>query len=94
MNQIISRRKFIENSSKSLAAAALIPYFLRTDIAKAFAVDKGESMNLHDYYEHFGISEKMIQEIFEQALSRGGDYCDLYFQHSIGNYIGLRGQRC
>lgn len=89
MNQIISRRKFIENGSKSLAAAALIPYFLRTDIAKAFAADKGESMNLHDYYEHFGITEKMIQETFEQALSRGGDYCDLYFQHSIGNYIGL-----
>ena len=88
MNQIISRRKFIESSSKGLVAAAVIPYFLSTDITKALAANK-ESMNLQEYYDHFGISENMIQEVFDQALARGGDYCDLYFQHSIGNYIGL-----
>jgi len=88
MNQKISRRKFIESSSKGLVAAAVIPYFLSTDITKALAANK-ESMNLQDYYDHFGISENMIQEVFDQALARGGDYCDLYFQHSIGNYIGL-----
>lgn len=88
MNQKISRRKFIESSSKGLVAAAVIPYFLSTDITKALAANK-ESMNLQDYYDHFGISENMIQEVFDQALARGGDYCDLFFQHSIGNYIGL-----
>jgi TldD protein len=88
MNQKISRRKFIESSSKSLVAAAVIPYFLSTDITKALSANK-ESMNLQDYYDHFGISENMIQEVFDQALARGGNYCDLYFQHSIGNYIGL-----
>jgi TldD protein len=88
MNQKISRRKFIESSSKGLVAAAVIPYFLSTDITKALAANK-ESMNLQEYYDHFGISENMIQEVFDQALARGGDYCDLYFQHSIGNYIGL-----
>ena len=88
MNQKISRRKFIESSSKGLVAAAVIPYFLSTDITKALAANK-ESMNLQEYYDHFGINENMIQEVFDQALARGGDYCDLYFQHSIGNYIGL-----
>jgi TldD protein len=88
MNQKISRRKFIESSSKGLVAAAVIPYFLSTDITKALAVNKA-SMNLQEYYDHFGITENMIQEVFDQALARGGDYCDLYFQHSIGNYIGL-----
>ena len=88
MNQKISRRKFIESSSKGLVAAAVIPYFLSTDITKALAANK-ESMNLQEYYDHFGITENMIQEVFDQALARGGDYCDLYFQHSIGNYIGL-----
>jgi TldD protein len=89
MNQNISRRKFIESSSKSLVAAAVIPYFLRTDITKAFAETNEKTMNIQDYYEHFGINEKLIQEVFDQALVRGGDYCDLYFQHNIGNYIGL-----
>ena len=89
MNQKISRRKFIESSSKGLVAVAVIPSFLSSDITKALAAGRGESMNLQDYYEHFGINEKMIQEVFDQALARGGDYCDLYFQHNIGNYIGL-----
>ncbi len=89
MNRKISRRKFIESSSKGLIAVAVIPSFLSSDITKALAADKGESMNLQDYYEHFGINEKMIQEVFDQALARGGDYCDLFFQHNIGNYIGL-----
>ena len=46
-------------------------------------------MNLKDYYRHFHVDEKIIQEIIDHALSRGGDYSDIYFQHSISNYIGL-----
>ena len=89
MSQSISRRKFLENGSKGLVAAALIPSFLRGDLTKAFATSKGESMKLQDYYNHFGVDEKIIQDVIAQALSRGGDYCDLYFQHQISNYIGL-----
>lgn len=89
MAQKISRRKFIENSSKGLAAAAFIPYFLGGDITKAFGMKTGVDMKLEDYYNHFGVSEKIIQEIISEALSHGGDYCDLYFQHAISNYIGL-----
>lgn len=89
MSQSISRRKFLENGSKGLVAAALIPSFLKGDLTKAFATSKGETMTLSDYYNHFGVNEKIIQEVIAQALSRGGDYCDLYFQHQISNYIGL-----
>jgi len=89
MSQSISRRKFLANGSKGLVAVALIPSFLRGDLTKAFATSKGESMKLQDYYNHFGVDEKIIQDVLAQALSRGGDYCDLYFQHQVSNYIGL-----
>jgi len=46
-------------------------------------------MNLTDYYNHFSIDEKIIRKVMSQALSRGGDYCDLFFQHSIANHIRL-----
>jgi TldD protein len=46
-------------------------------------------MKLKDYYEHFGADEKIIREAMSHALSRGGDYCDMFFQHGIGNHIGL-----
>jgi len=89
MGHKISRRRFLENSSKGLAAVAFIPAFLNSDITKAFGTTKGSAMKLTDYYNHFGVNEKIIQDVMAEALSRGGDYCDLYFQHRIYNYIGL-----
>ncbi|OQX08847.1 MAG: peptidase U62 [Desulfobacteraceae bacterium IS3] len=46
-------------------------------------------MNLSDYYTRFGVDEKIIAEVMSEALSYGGDYCDLFFQHSISSHIGL-----
>ena len=89
MNQKISRRDFLSRSTKGLVAAAVVPHFLKTDLDKAFAASKEMDMKLPDYYNHFGIDEKLINEVMTEALARGGDYCDLFFEHSIGNYIGL-----
>ena len=41
------------------------------------------------YLEHFGVSESIIKEVIAEGLSKGGDYCDVYFQHTISNVIGL-----
>jgi len=46
-------------------------------------------MNLSDYYTRFSVDEKIIAEVISEALSYGGDYCDLFFQHSISSHIGL-----
>ena len=46
-------------------------------------------MDLTDYYNRFEVDETLIREIMSRALSRGGDYCDLFFQHSFGNQIRL-----
>lgn len=89
MSEKISRRSFLEKGSKGLVAAAAIPYFLNADLNKAFSFPKGQNMKLNDYFSHFGVDEKLINQIMAEALSKGGDYCDLFFQHSIGNYIGL-----
>ncbi|MBN1480117.1 TldD/PmbA family protein [candidate division KSB1 bacterium] len=46
-------------------------------------------MTLQDYLEHFTVTKADIDAVMNEALSRGGDYCDVYFQHKISNYIGL-----
>lgn len=89
MKSKISRRDFLKKSSKSMTVAGIIPYFLKSDVNKAFTMTKAQDMNLKDYYDHFLVDEKIIQEVMSEALSRGGDYCDVYFQHNIANYIGL-----
>jgi len=83
-----TRREFMSISAKG-AAAASIPLFFSNNINMAFGKEIPGSSELGNYYNHFGVDEKLIQDIFSTALSYGGDYCDIFFQHSINNTIGL-----
>jgi TldD protein len=89
MSSKFSRRDFLEKSSKGLIAAAFIPSFLSQTNAETFSFAAGPNLNLQEYLDHFNVTEKMIQDIISAGLSKGGDYCDVYFQHTISNYIGL-----
>ncbi len=48
-----------------------------------------DSLKLVDFFARFGVDYNILREVINEALSKGGDYCDLYFQHSLSNYIGL-----
>ena len=89
MKKNMTRRSFLERSSKGLIAASVVPYFLKSDLNRAFAMSNGGEMNMNNYYDHFGVNETIIREVMAEALSRGGDYTDVYFQHQIANYITL-----
>ena len=89
MRQTMSRRAFLGKGSKGLAAITVIPYLQKFHLPEVQAMPLSPGMSLSDYYNHFGVDEKTIQKVMAEALSRGGDYCDLFFQHSISNYIGL-----
>jgi len=89
MSTKITRRLFLKNGTKGAAISLTVPVFLQSNIKRALAMRDKNKMTLQDYYNHFGIDEFMINEIISAALSQGGDYCDVFFQHSISNYIGL-----
>jgi TldD protein len=88
MGSIISRRKFIETSAKGAAAIALIPSFLKFNTNEAFA-GVSNTGNIKEYYARFNVTEEMLSKVISEAMSRGGDYCDLFFQHSISNDVVL-----
>jgi TldD protein len=85
----ISRRTFLTRSSKGIIGAAVIPVFLGPAADRVFAVLASKDMTLADYYSHFGVDSRVIKEVMDEALSRGGDYCDLFFEHTMGNDIVL-----
>jgi len=35
------------------------------------------------WFERFGVTERMLREALSAALSRGGDFADLFFQHRV-----------
>ncbi|MCP4686040.1 MAG: TldD/PmbA family protein [bacterium] len=84
----MTRRDFVKAGAKGMALAA-VPLIFKVDPLRAFTTPPGEKAQLTDYYTHFGVDESKIKEVMAAALSRGGDYCDLYFQHSLGSVIVL-----
>jgi len=41
------------------------------------------------YFARFGVDEDLLRRVLGEALGRGGEYADLFFQHDVINYLGL-----
>ena len=41
------------------------------------------------YFEQLGVSPELMRRVMDAALSRGGDDCDLYFQHSAATSVSM-----
>jgi TldD protein len=78
----IPRRKFIRGTA--LAGGALL--FLPGIQGCGFA---GGSPSGNYFLEEFGIDDALISRLLSKALSRGGDFADLYFEYTVSNYLGL-----
>lgn len=46
--------------------------------------------NIDDILNHFQVTVNDLQLVIKQALSKGADYADLFFEHTINNSIALR----
>ena len=80
----ITRRSFLKTSAQAAAATIAAPAVL-TDGWYSFA-----SPEPAGYFEReFGVSDSLCRKVLAKALAKGGDYADLYFEHTISNYIML-----
>ena len=41
------------------------------------------------YFSAFGVDERLIREALSWALSQGGEYADLFFQHRVAHNFVL-----
>lgn len=46
-------------------------------------------MVLNNYLQKFGVSTEFIRTLISEGLSKGGEYCDVFFQYSVTDFIGL-----
>lgn len=88
MKREYSRREFINRVGKGAAITAALTGF-SPHALKSMEQKTGTNMKLNDYFDHFGVNQQIINEVLSTALSKGGDYADVYFQHNISNYVGL-----
>jgi len=79
----ISRRSFIKTTASAAAVTIATPLLPRGLYSLARADTTG-------YFENeFGITDSLCQKVLAEALSRGGDFADLFFEHTISNRIML-----
>ena len=48
-----------------------------------------EVSGLLSYEDHFGVDSGTMQKVLDAALSRGGDFSDIFFEHTIENHITM-----
>ncbi|RMG16722.1 MAG: TldD/PmbA family protein [Deltaproteobacteria bacterium] len=41
------------------------------------------------FERNFGVTEEVVRGVLSEAMSRGGDFADLYFQHTVGTSLSL-----
>lgn len=82
----IPRRKFIQSTALAGGALYLVPVLNACKF-----MDTQTSGNY--FMKEFGIDETLCQKLLAKALSKGGDFADLYFEHSVSNYLGLEDEK-
>jgi TldD protein len=76
------RRTFIRNSTLAGGALLFLPALK--------ACKSSDSLLKGNYFlREFGIDETLCHKLLARALSKGGDFADLYFEFTVSNYLGL-----
>jgi TldD protein len=45
---------------------------------------------MHFAMEHFGVTDGQLRQVLAAALEKGGNYADLFFEHTLSNSISLQ----
>lgn len=77
------RRDFIRIGGVTVAGALIAPSLLTSCKGAPLTQDAS------GYLEHFEVTKGLLQKVIRTALEKGGDYADLYFEHTIQNYSSL-----
>ena len=79
----MQRRDFLKTGGLALAGMAILPSMLQSCMTSS---KEGAALML----SHFGVSESQLKKVITTALENGGDYADLFFEHTFSNYLSLR----
>lgn len=80
----MKRRDFLKTGSMALIGSTVFPQFMHGTNAK------NPMKEMNDMLNHFGVSESDLKKVITVALEKGGEYADLYFEHTFSNYLGLQ----
>ena len=78
-----SRREFLKTGGM-LAGAALIP---GAALLESFSP---KELTLQWVLDHFKVTENELRKVMAIAMENGGDYADIFFEHTLDSMLVLR----
>jgi TldD protein len=81
--EIMKRRDFLRNGGLALTGALVFPEIIRAQLSP-------KKEDLPKMLNHFNVSESDLRQVMTIALEKGGDYADLFFQHTFSNSLVLQ----
>ena len=82
----MDRRNFLKTGGMVVLGSMAASSVLRAESLKGAHDASGISSALN----HFGVSQEDMKKVLAAALEKGGDYADLFFEHTFNNYVGLQ----
>ena len=84
---LLTRRDFLRNSAVAAAGIAVLPALGKGWYSLAAAEAPG-------YFEReFGITDALCRKVLGEALAKGGDFADLFFEHTHPELAHARGRQ-
>ena len=80
----MKRRDFIKTGGAAVLGAAVLPQI------GGCTPMSNVSPDLAGMMAHFGVSERDLRRVIGVALERGGDYADMFFEHTLSNSVVLQ----
>jgi TldD protein len=79
----MKRRDFLRTSGLAIAGTVVFPEMIRAQLTP-------KEGDLQAMMNHFNVSESDLRKVMTVALEKGGDYADLYFEHTFSNSLVLQ----
>jgi len=80
------RREFLKTGSLVVLGSLAAPSFL----GGCTSGTPGKHTSFSGALNHFGVTEADLKKVLSTALEKGGDYADLFFEHTFSNSIRLQ----
>ena len=69
----LDRRSFIKTGGAAVAGTMVLPPLLKS------CQNIQISPDVKSYLDHFEVTPEIMQKVIAEAMSKGGDYADLFF---------------
>lgn len=85
----MDRRNFLRTGSLAVLGSLAMPSLAMPDAVRGALGGGDEKSAAAAAMSHFGVTEADLKKVMATAMEKGGDYVDLYFEHTFNNSVTL-----